>query len=292
MSKDSLPDDTCPFCRTYITDTARVIRARREFETEVDRRIRSITREKEAEYRALARALKDAHRKELQKIRGHGKSREIEIREKLASAAKKEKATNKAALARVKKNHQEQLWSMKELYEKENLKMQKDSESAFNAQLKEIIRNYGNLAAGHQKEMERVKKSHDQLDSELRKKESELSNLKIDLARSTSALEVKELMIQLNDRNATIERLSARVRELENKIGLEQRGSANSTRESARTMTDEEQREKLKEYMRAIIEITRSQQADKKPAAKAKNDEKLEQDAGESKVDRILGWFL
>src|SRR5574339_1299804 len=99
----------------------------------------------------------------------------------------------------------------------------------------------------------------------MRKKDSELTKLKIDFARSTSALEVKELMIQLNDRNATIERLGARVRELENKIGLDQRTVTNSTRESAKAMTDDEQREKLKEYMRAIIEITRSQQPEKKP---------------------------
>ena len=58
-------------------------------------------------------------------------------------------------------------------------------------------------------------------------------------------------MIQLNDRNATIERLGARVRELENKIGLEQRTITNSTKQSARTMTDDEQREKLKA---AIVE--------------------------------------
>lgn len=291
MSTDSLPDDTCPFCKTYINDSARVAEAIKEFNRELDRKIRNISREKEEEYRAVSRALKEAHRKELQKTRALGKSREIQLREKLTSAAKKDKVANKAALARVKKNYQEQLWSMKELYERENLKMQKESESASNAQLKEIVQNYGILATGHQKEMERVKRAHEQLDSEMRKKDSELTTLKIDLARSTSALEVKELMIQLNDRNATIERLGARVRELENKIGLEQRTITNSTKESARTMTDDEQREKLKEYMRAIIEITRSQQPEKKPAAK-KSDEKLEQEAGESKVDRLLGWFF
>jgi hypothetical protein len=59
-------------------------------------------------------------------------------------------------------------------------------------------------------------------------------------------------------------------------------------------MTDEEQREKLKEYMRAIIEITRNQQAEKRQTAASadENEVKSNEQAEESKPSRLLGWFL
>jgi hypothetical protein len=213
-----------------------------------------------------------------------------QLKDKFASTSKNEKAATKAILAKLNKTHKEQLRSLRDSYDRESLRLQKEQETNFNAQLQEIIRNYGNLASGNQKEQERLKKIHDETDAHLRKRDSEISRLRIELAKSSSKLEIKELMLKLHERDDTIARLNSRIEELEDKV-IGPPPSPTRT-EPTKVLTDDEQKEKLKEYMRAIIEITRSQQAEKKKSDLGPEKEHLKHELPESKVDKKLGWFF
>ena len=278
-----------------MADARHLAHAQRDFDLALSRKVRELGRAKADEYRELLREIKVRQHEETQRIRTQGKQRESELREKLLASSKKEKDAYKHALARMKRNHQEQLENLRSLYDRENLRMQKEQESSFNIQLKEIVQNYGSIAAGHQKELDWLKRAHEESDVLIRKKDSEITRLKIELARSSSKLEIKELMLQLNERNVTIEKLNERIQEFESKLGVEKRPPPTPVQKDRpkTTMTDDEQREKLKEYMRAIIEITRSQQAEKKRAdLTGRNEERSSQEFGESKVDKVLGWFF
>ena len=226
---------------------------------------------------------------EVHKLRLVSKQEQRELKVRLTDAVRKEKTSKKVVLAKQRKIYQDQLRALRNAYDRENLRLQKENESSFNLQLQEIIRNYGNLATGHQKELERLKKVHDENDTLLRKKDSEVARLKIELAKSSSKLQVKDMALQLHDRDDTIQRLNGRIQELEGKLQAPQRPKP---KEPQKTLTEEEQREKLKEYMRAIIEITRNQQAEKKRVDSSSDEEKPKQEMTESKVDKKLGWFF
>jgi hypothetical protein len=212
----------------------------------------------------------------------------------MVTEARKDKEANRTALVKLKAAYQERQQNLRDAYDREKLQMQKDGESSFNARLQEIIQNYGALASSHQEELGRLKRVHDQNDVLMRKKDSEISRLKIELAKSSSRLELKELMLQLHERDDTIEKLNGRIRELEGRVVVQQqRSSSPAAKEPQKPLTEDEQKEKLKEYMRAIIEITRSQQAEKKRAEPVRHGDKEKMDLGDnSKVDKILGWFF
>jgi|GEM_PF-3176400 hypothetical protein len=283
-------ENTCPVCDTDLIDSSRLEQAKKELDKALSRGIRDSTRQQRDEYRGLLKGLKVKHKSEVRDLRKASAEQQTALRDKQVAAAKKEKAAYKVALTKLKRNNQEQLRSLRDTYDRENLRLQKEQESSFNLQLQEIIRNYGNLATDHQKEQERLKKIHDENDSLLRKRDSEIANLRIELAKSSSKLEVKELALKLHERDDTIERLNSRILELEGRIVSPPRPPV--TKEPQKIMSDEEQREKLKEYMRAIIEITRSQQAEKKKSDHMQGMEGEKPDIPESKGDRKLGWFF
>jgi DNA repair exonuclease SbcCD ATPase subunit len=282
-------DANCPFCKTDLVDPKTTERLERQLNNAIAKRTRDFSRQEREKYGEMIKEAKELQKAEIQKIKLAGKDQQRELKERLTNAMKKERMANKAALAKHSRRHQEQVQALRDAYDRENLRMQKEHESSFNLQLQEIIRNYGSLATGHQKELERLKKMQDEYDALLRKKDSEISRLRIELARSSSKLQVKEMALQLHDRDDTIENLNARIQELEGKLVAEQRPAPKATQ---KTLSDDEQREKLKEYMRAIIEITRNQQAEKKNANPAPDDEKSRNEIAESKVDKKLGWFF
>lgn len=284
-------EQSCPYCKSSV-DRSALARAEKQLEIQIQERIRDEGRKKDSEFRELVRDLRVRHQQEIRDVKLRARESERKVKEKFVTSARKEKEAHRREVVKVRRLHHEKLQKLRDSYDREILRLQKDQESAFNLQLKEIIKNYGDLASGHQKELERLKKLHDESDDLIRKKESEISKLRIELAQSASKLEVKELMIQLQERNATIERLNLRIEELEHRFALQQRQTP--VKATARPMTDEEQREKLKEYMRAIIEITRNQQAEKRQTAASadENEEKSNEQVEESKPSRLLGWFL
>ena len=63
--------------------------------------------------------------------------------------------------------------------------------------------------------MEKVRKMQEQYEGVVQKKEGEIAKLKIGLAKSNSDLQIRRLVVQLGERNASIEKLHSRIRELE-----------------------------------------------------------------------------
>jgi DNA repair exonuclease SbcCD ATPase subunit len=281
----------CPVCNTDLGGVEKIDRVKKELEKTIDRRIRDSTRAQALEHASAIKELKKSHRVQIQQLKKKYSDQQRELKAKLNSDATKQRSSFKTALAKMKKTQQMQMSNLRDAYDRENLRLQKEKESNFNVQLQALIHDYGNLASGHQKELERLKKAHDQSHVLVRKKDSEIARLKIELAKSSSRLEVKELMLKLHERDETIERLSLRIQELEGKSAPQARPVP--AKKPQKSLTEDEQREKLKEYMRAIIEITRSQQAEKKKAElPSQNDENMKQELGESKVDKKLGWFF
>ena len=289
-SRMKKPENSCPLCKTELVDTVQVVRVAKEFEKEVSRRLLDSTRKQTSEFREAIKESKDQQRSEIQNQRTNSAEQMQELKDKFSATAKKEKAAHRVTLANSKKKAQADLRNLRDIYDREILRLQKEHESNFNTQLKEIAQNYGNVAAGQQKELERLKKVHDEDDSALRKKESEITKLKIDLVKASSRIEIKELLLQLHDRNDTIKRLNARITELEGRLGTTQRSPG--AKDAQRSMSDEEQKEKLKEYMRAIIEITRNQQAEKKQNELGESEEKAEQKPAKSTMSKVSGWFF
>jgi hypothetical protein len=97
-------------------------------------------------------------------------------------------------------------------------------------------------------------------------------------------------MLKLHERDDTIERLNSRIEELEGKVDVPPLPTVQ--KQPPKVLTDDEQKEKLKEYMRAIIEITRSQQAEKKKSNLSAEKDHVKHELPESKVDKKLGWFF
>jgi DNA repair exonuclease SbcCD ATPase subunit len=281
---------SCPVCRSDLVDTVRAEQAENALDAELSKRVRDATKRQTEEYRRMLKEIRLRHQNEIRELRKSNLANQNQLKDRFTTATKKEKAASKTALARLRKVHQEQLRSLRDSYDRESLRVQKEQESTFNAQLQEIIRNYGSLASGHQKEQERLKKIHDESDTILRKRDSEIAKLRVELARSSSKLEIKELMLKLHERDDTIERLNSRIEELEGKVVVQP--PQTPQKQPAKVLTDDEQKEKLKEYMRAIIEITRSQQADKKKPDFLPEREHVKHELPESKVDKKLGWFF
>jgi hypothetical protein len=283
-------EKNCPVCKSDLVDPTRLEQAQNALDTELNKRVRDATKSQTEEYRRLLGEIRDRHQNEIRELRRTSLENQKQLKDKFASTSKNEKAATKAILAKLNKTHKEQLRSLRDSYDRESLRLQKEQETNFNAQLQEIIRNYGNLASGNQKEQERLKKIHDETDAHLRKRDSEISRLRIELAKSSSKLEIKELMIKLHERDDTIARLNSRIEELEDKVIAPP--PSPTRKEPTKVLTDDEQKEKLKEYMRAIIEITRSQQAEKKKSDLGPEKEHLKHELPESKVDKKLGWFF
>jgi hypothetical protein len=288
-SRSKSSEKACPVCNTEIADQFKLDQARKTLEIELDRRIRDATRRQTEEYRLMLRQVKERHRAEYRELRVATQKDQKDAKSKLAETSKKEKAAHNAALAKLRRDHQEQLRDLRDSYERENLRMQKEHEGSFNLQLQEIIRNYGTLASAHQKEQERLKKAHDEADVLLRKKDSEIFRLKVELAKSLSKVEIKDLVLKLRERDDTIDRLNSRIEELEGRITAP---PPPAEQQAPKTLTEDEQKEKLKEYMRAIIEITRSQRAERKKADGLSGLDDAKPDIPESKVDKKLGWFF
>ena len=260
------PEPKCPLCKNTLADPMEQDHLTSELDSRILRKHNELSRQEKGEYSARIHDLNSGHAKEIQTLKRNHKDQQDLLKKRLAEQKKKDNASLSKKLAQVKKNAQTQTRNIREAYDIENLRMQKEAESAVNTQLKEIIKNYGDLALSHQKELERLKKLQDENNLVMRKKDNEIARIKIELAKSTSELQVKELALQIRERDTMIERLSGKIRELEGKP-IPQRLSE-PRKGTKETQKDEDgQKEKLKEYMRAIIEITKNQRLSQKKSA-------------------------
>jgi len=260
------PEPKCPLCKNTLADPMEQDHLTSELDSRILRKHNELSRQEKGEYSARIHDLNSGHAKEIQTLKRNHKDQQDLQKKRLVEQKKKDNASLSKKLAEVKKNAQTQMRNIREVYDIENLRMQKEAESAVNTQLKEIIKNYGDLALSHQKELERLKKLQDENNLVMRKKDNEIARIKIELAKSTSELQVKELALQIRERDTMIERLSGKIRELEGKP-IPQRLSE-PRKGTKETQKDEDgQKEKLKEYMRAIIEITKNQQLSQKKSA-------------------------
>lgn len=260
------PEPKCPLCRNTLADPMEQDHLTSELDSRILRKHNELSRKEKGEYAARIHDLNSGHAKEIQTLKRNHKDQQDLQKKKLVEQKKKDNASLSKKLAEVKKNAQTQMRNIREAYDIENLRMQKEAESAVNTQLKEIIKNYGDLALSHQKELERLRKVQDESNVVMQKKDNEIVRIKIELAKSASELQVKELALQIRERDTMIERLSGKIRELEGKP-IPQRLSE-PRKGTKETQKDEDgQKEKLKEYMRAIIEITKNQQLSQKKSA-------------------------
>lgn len=284
------PEPKCPLCKNTLADPMEQDHLTSELDSRILRKHDELSRKEKGEYAARLHDLNSGHAKEIQTLKRSHKDQQNLLTRRLAEQKKNDKASLSKKLAQVKKNNQTQMRNIREAYDIENLRMQKESETAVNTQLKEIIKNYGDLALSHQKELERLKKVQDESNVVMQKKDIEIARLRIEAVKSSSELQVKELALQISERDTTIERLSGKIRELEGKP-VPQRLSE-PRKDAKEAQKDEDgQKEKLKEYMRAIIEITKNQQLSQKKNANPGNERSsiTDEELPTSKVDKALG---
>jgi DNA repair exonuclease SbcCD ATPase subunit len=284
----------CPICNASLVDQAENERVARELESRIARRHADLSSKEKKETEATIRRLEASHRKEIQDLKRSVKGQIDDLKKKFSEKERKDKQTYRKKLVQMKKSHQVQLRNLREIYDRETLRAQKDQEYAFNNQLKDIVQNYSGLASNHQKELERTKRVQDESNSVVRRKDNVIARLKTRIAKSSSELQVKELILQLNERNAMIERLHGKIRELETKLEGP-RPPQQVVGQMQETLTrEEEEKQKLKEYMKAIIEITRNQKLMEKKRGESagRSASRSVDEPSTTSVDKLLGWFF
>jgi hypothetical protein len=270
-----------------------------ELENKAAKRHAILSRKQQKEHGATLRILRSKYLKDIQTLKKNFRDQQKTMKRMRSEQVRKEREKQKKKLASTKRTYQTQLRNIREIHDREILFSQKEQEHAFNAQLKEIIQNYGNLGSSHQKELERLKKQEDLNKVLMKKQDREIMKLKIEVARSSSKMREKDLAMQVSEKDMVIERLNARIQDLEtgSRTGAEAAPIKPEARQVQKTQTatldEDEQKQKLKEYMKAIIEITRNQQQ-----AEKKHSDSVDEGMGEtkhepspSKVDKKLGWF-
>ncbi len=289
----------CPLCKNAIVDGKEYEHLLQDLDDRAAQKHAILSRKQQKEHEATLRTLRSKDLKDIQTLKKNFRDQQKTMKRMLAEQVRKEREKQKKKLASTKRTYQTQLRNIREIHDREILFTQKEQEHAFNLQLKEIIQNYGNLGSSHQKEVERLKKQEDLNEVLVKKQDREIMKLKIEMARSSSKLREKDLAMQVSEKNMIIERLGEKIQELE--AGSHASVQAAPIKPEARqiqkmqtaTLDEDEQKQKLKEYMKAIIEITRNQQqAEKKRSDSA--DEGMEETRNESppsKVDKKLGWF-
>jgi len=211
-------------------------------------------------------------------LRKNLKNQQILLKKRSDAQFRKEKDSFEKKAREMKKNNQLALQDTRDVYEKQNLMAQKEQEKAVNNQLKEIMQTYSGLATSYQKEIEKVRKMQEVHEGIVRRKESEVARLKIELAKSNTDLQIRRLVLQLGERNASIEQLQRRIRELESMMAStyspqtqtnntytfdEREREASKTAEGHQEKDDsdagmsQKQRALRDEFMTAIKEITR-----------------------------------
>lgn len=103
----------------------------------------------------------------------------------------------------------------KKTYEKQRLILKKDQENLVKSELRTVVQNYASLATSYQKEIEANRRIQCEHDDAVQKRDSEIAQLRLELAKSASDLQAKRMIVQLAERNALIERLQFRIEELE-----------------------------------------------------------------------------
>lgn len=288
----------CPLCKNALIDGKEYEHLLQDLDNRAAQKHAIMSRKQKKNYEATLGTLRSKYLKEIQTLKKDFRDQQKTMKRMLSEQVRKEREKQKRKLVSAKKTYQTQLRNIREIYDREILFTQKEQEHAFNTQLKEIIQNYGNLGSSHQKEVERLKKQDDLNDVLMKKKDREIMKLKIEMARSSSKLREKDLAMQVSEKNMVIEKLNEKIQELEtgSRASVQSAPIRPETRQARKTQTakldEDEQKQKLKEYMKAIIEITRNQQqAEKKLSDSA--DQGIEETKHESssKVDKKLGWF-
>jgi hypothetical protein len=286
-------------CKNALVDGKEYEHLLQDLENRTAKKHEILSRKQKKDYEAILAALRTKHLREIKTLKKDFRVQQKTLKRVFAEQARKDREKQKKKLTSAKKAYQAQLRNIREIYDREILFTQKEQEHAFNVQLKEIIQNYGNLGSSHQKELERLKKQQDLNDAVMRKKDREIMKLKIEMARSTSKLQIKDLAAQVSEKDMVIERLNEKIQNLEagSLTGVQAAPIRAETGQVQKTQTakmdEDEQKQKLKEYMKAIIEITRNQQqAEKKLADSADQGmEETKHEPSPSKVDKKLGWF-
>lgn len=204
----------CPVCKSDLARTEYQA-AMNELEKRISDKHLELSRKQKKEFDSALRELKVNHRRELQTLRKNLNNQQISQSKRLEIQSKKERQSFEKKIKEMKKNQQLALQGTREVYEKQNLMSQKEQEKAVNNQLKEIMQNYSGMASNYQKEIEKVRKMQEVHETVVRRKESEVARLKIELAKSNTDIQIRRLVVQLGERNAAIEQLQGRIRELE-----------------------------------------------------------------------------
>jgi DNA repair exonuclease SbcCD ATPase subunit len=270
--KSAYAEPKCPVCKSDLA-------GRSEYEAtikELEKRISESSSKQRKEFQRSIQEMKVDHRHEMRTLRKNMKSQQLLLRKRSSEQSKKERDSFRKKMNEMKKNHQVAQQYIRETYEKQNLMTQKEQEKAVNNQMKDIMQNYSSLASSYQKEIEKVRKMQEQNESTLRRKESEVTRLKMQLTKSNTDLQIRRLVVQLGERNASIEQLQRRIRELESMMAPPQEQRAHTYDDStfdereqaAKAMANHnddtgmsnEQRNLRDEFMTAIKEITREHQ--------------------------------
>lgn len=262
-------------CKRELADRSEYEATTKELERRVSERHLELSKKQKKDFESALRGMKADHRREMQTLRKNLKNQQILLKKRSDGQFRKEKDSFEKKAREMKKNNQLALQDTRDVYEKQNLMAQKEQEKAVNNQLKEIMQTYSGLASGYQKEIEKVRKMQEVHEGIVRRKESEVARLKIELAKSNTDLQIRRLVLQLGERNASIEQLQRRIRELESMMAsiyspqtqtstLDEREQETSkTAEGHLEKTDsdagmsQKQRALRDEFMTAIKEITR-----------------------------------
>jgi hypothetical protein len=133
----------------------------------------------------------------------------------LSEKIRDQKNSQMKKLYEIKNNWHKSSENTNNSFEKQKPILQKAQETILNNLIMELIRDYSKLSLNYQKELEKTNQLQYDHYNTIRKKDFEISRLKIELARSTSDLRAESLALELADWNIQIKRLQSKVESLE-----------------------------------------------------------------------------
>ena len=232
MKKSSAIESRCPGCKRQLSDSEEIKKVRDDFQKSIEQQRTQLSRTMKKDFDNMLLNMKRKHRADLKQLKSRVQKQNISIRKRFSDQVRSEKQAHNRKLEEMRRAHQHSLQQTRELYDVQILKAQKEQESSFNRDLKEILRNYSDLASGYQKELERLGKIQDDNAATIRKVEAEIGRLKVSTAKSNADPQLAKLLNQLEERDVTIEDLRSKVTELEARsvaISLTQEDNNRST---------------------------------------------------------------
>lgn len=206
----SSADSKCPVCNNHL-DEVEHNNAVKKLEKSVLQRYNDQLKMNKRRNATMVDKLKQVQRRQMQVIAKRYENEKRSLQKKMIEQAKEVKESQKRELVQLKRNYQLQLAEIRDFYSVQNATLQNELKASFAAQLQGMQKNYVDLAADNQRQLETLQKYlEDHLLGELKEKVSRLEQGKM-----SAEMRLSEMVQQLDQRNAEVVSLKEKLNRID-----------------------------------------------------------------------------